>query len=77
MVAAASIAVLAAVHVAAVPTGPGMPAASQDAVIPSAAALEAHVRFLADDLLRGRDPGTEGYTIRSWRSREKLQGCLA
>ena len=25
--------------------------------------LEAHIRFLADDLLRGRQPGTDGYDI--------------
>jgi len=25
--------------------------------------LEAHIRFLADDLLRGRQPGTDGYAI--------------
>lgn len=27
------------------------------------ARLEAHINFLADDLLRGRQPGTDGYTI--------------
>ena len=34
-----------------------------DALMPSAAALEAHMRFLASDSLRGREPGTEGFDV--------------
>ena len=34
---------------------------SSDAILE--ARLEAHITFLADDLLRGRQPGTEGYDI--------------
>ena len=34
---------------------------TQDALLE--ARLEAHITFLADDLLRGRQPGTEGYAI--------------
>jgi len=30
---------------------------------PSSIAIEAHTRFLAHDLLQGRDPGTDGYDI--------------
>ena len=38
-------------------------AGSPEAGVPSPAALEAHVRFLASDLLAGREPGTAGFDI--------------
>ena len=40
---------------------PAFAADGSDALL--TARLEAHVRFLADDLLRGRQPGTAGYDI--------------
>ena len=41
--------------------GPALADAGPDAALQSR--LEAHITFLADDLLRGRQPGTEGYGI--------------
>ncbi len=54
---------LAVMLVSASHAGPEPPTAGQEVTVPSAAALEAHVRFLASDLLRGRNPGTDGYDI--------------
>jgi hypothetical protein len=39
------------------------PARAEDPETLLQARLEAHIRFLADDLLRGRQPGTDGYDI--------------
>lgn len=44
------------------PGGPGATTPVSD-LAPSAIVLEAHVRFLASDLLRGREPGTAGFDI--------------
>ena len=42
----------------------GVPVATADpAAAPSAAAIRAHMEFLADDLLEGRSAGTDGYGI--------------
>jgi Zn-dependent M28 family amino/carboxypeptidase len=41
----------------------GTTAASGDSDARLAERIEAHIRFLADDQLRGRQPGTEGYDI--------------
>lgn len=37
--------------------------AATDALSPEAAAMKAHISFLADDLLQGREAGTPGYDI--------------
>ena len=57
--AAASIAVLAL----AIPTALAQPQDAQPDVEASARRIEADVRFLADDLLEGREAGTRGYDI--------------
>jgi Zn-dependent M28 family amino/carboxypeptidase len=38
-------------------------AASKDAFVPSSDAIRAHMAFLADDLMEGREAGTRGYDI--------------
>ena len=43
------------------PTFTGQPPTSTVSI--SEAAIEAHIRFLSDDMLRGRYPGEEGYDI--------------
>lgn len=40
----------------------------------SAASVEAHVRFLADDLLEGREAGTRGYDLASLYVSEQFRG---
>lgn len=60
--AAASLAVLTACATPSVSTeAAGIAAPATDVI--SANAIEAHIRFLADDLLEGREAGTRGYDI--------------
>ena len=57
---------LAAQPALAAPAAKAKPAATKPAAsafTPSAAAIKAHVSFLADDLLEGRESGTRGYDI--------------
>jgi hypothetical protein len=42
---------------------PAATKAAAPAFTPSAAAIKAHMAFLADDLLEGRESGTRGYDI--------------
>lgn len=62
LLAAASLAVLSACATPPASTG-AAPAAARAADVISANAIEAHIRFLADDLLEGREAGTRGYDI--------------
>ncbi len=63
----ASVALLLTIQPAvAAPSSKAKPAASRAApavFTPSAAAIKAHMSFLADDLLEGRESGTRGYDI--------------
>lgn len=61
----AGVALLLAVQPAlAAPAAKAKPAAAKPAgFTPSAAAIKAHMSFLADDLLEGRESGTRGYDI--------------
>ncbi len=60
LAAAAAFALLTAGCASAQPE-PGTP--REDALPISAAAIESHMRFLADDLLEGRESGTRGYDL--------------
>src|ERR1700754_251318 len=63
----AGVALLLAVQPAlAAPAAKAKPAAAKTAetgFTPSAEAIKAHMSFLADDLLEGREAGTRGYDI--------------